>query len=146
MQNTLTTIDTNKYLPYTIGFDGLFDRLFGIEDNTNSFGYPPYNIVKIDDYNYVIEMAIAGFNKNDIKIELSDGELTIKSKKEQEDLANKNQETIIHQGISSRQFIRKFTLSDEVHVKEANLSDGMLKIKLEKVIPEHKKTKTIKIS
>ena len=81
MQNTLTTIDTNKYLPYTIGFDGLFDRLFGIEDNTNSFGYPPYNIVKIDDYNYVIEMAIAGFNKNDIKIELSDGELTIKSKK-----------------------------------------------------------------
>ena len=91
-------------------------------------------------------MAIAGFNKNDIKIELSDGELTIKSKKEQEDLVNKNQETIIHQGISSRQFIRKFTLSDEVHVKEANLSDGMLKIKLEKVIPEHKKTKTIKIS
>ena len=146
MQNTLTTIDTNKFLPYTIGFDGLFDRLFGLEDNTNSFGYPPYNIVKIDDYNYVIEMAIAGFNKNDIKIELSEGELTIKSKKEKNDLVNQNQETVIHQGISSRQFIRKFTLSDEVHVKEANLSDGMLKIKLEKVIPEHKKTKTIKIS
>ena len=146
MQNTLTTIDTNKFLPYTIGFDGLFDRLFGIEDNTNSFGYPPYNIVKIDDYNYVIEMAIAGFNKNDVKIELSDGKLTIKSKKEQNDIVNKNQETIIHQGISSRQFIRKFTLSDEVHVKEAHVKDGMLKIKLEKVIPEHKKTKTIKIS
>ena len=79
MQN-LTTFDTNKYLPYSVGFDSLFDRLFDMDlDSSNS--YPPYNISKIDENNYVIEMALAGFGKTDLEIELTNGELTIKSKK-----------------------------------------------------------------
>ena len=80
MQN-LTTFDTNKYLPYSVGFDSLFDRLFDMDlDSSNS--YPPYNISKVDENNYVIEMALAGFSKSDLEIELTNGELTIKSKKE----------------------------------------------------------------
>ena len=80
MQN-LTTFDTNKYLPYSVGFDSLFDRLFDMDlDSSNS--YPPYNISKVDENNYVIEMALAGFGKADLEIELTNGELTIKSKKE----------------------------------------------------------------
>ena len=79
MQN-LTTFDTNKYLPYSVGFDSLFDRLFDMDlDSSNS--YPPYNISKVDENNYVIEMALAGFSKSDLEIELTNGELTIKSKK-----------------------------------------------------------------
>ena len=78
MQN-ITTFDTNKFLPYSVGFDTLFDRLFDMDmDKTNS--YPPYNISKIDDNNYLIEMALAGFNKSNIEIELANGELTVKSK------------------------------------------------------------------
>ena len=82
MQN-LTTFDTNKYLPYSVGFDSLFDRLFDMDlDSSNS--YPPYNISKVDENNYVIEMALAGFGKADLEIELTNGELTIKSKKRDE--------------------------------------------------------------
>ena len=133
MQNTITNIDKQRFTPFTVGFDDLFDRLFDMEVNTSS-GYPPYNIIKSDDYNYHIEIA---------EVELSDGVLTVRSKiKDQK--ANETQ-NIIHQGISQRNFVRKFTLSDEIRVKSADLNDGMLKIKLEKVIPEHKKPKLITI-
>ena len=140
MQNTLNTIDRNKFIPYSVGFDDLFDRLFGVEHN--STGYPPYNIVKIDENNYLIEMAIAGFSKNDIELELIDGELSVKSKKADEDYDDKGM-NVIHQGISQRSFVRKFTLSEDVQVKNAEMKDGMLQIKLEKIIPDHKKPKKI---
>mgnify|MGYP001415672737 CR=1 FL=1 len=142
MQNTISNIDKNRFTPFTVGFDQLFDRLFDMDVNSSN-GYPPYNIVKSDDYNYIIEMAVAGFNKDQIEIELSDGELSIRSKiKENRDDENKN---LIHQGISYRSFTRKFTLSDEIQVKKADLKDGMLRIELEKIIPEHKKPKLISI-
>ena len=142
MQNTITNIDKQRFTPFTVGFDDLFDRLFDMEVNTSS-GYPPYNIIKSDDYNYHIEIAVAGFNKDQIEVELSDGVLTVRSKiKDHKANETKN---IIHQGISQRHFVRKFTLSDEIRVKSADLNDGMLKIKLEKVIPEHKKPKLITI-
>ncbi|MEE2695443.1 MAG: Hsp20 family protein [Pseudomonadota bacterium] len=141
MQNTLTTIDKTKFIPFSVGFDDLFDRLF--EMDVNSSGYPPYNIIKKDDYNYVIEMAIAGFNKDQIELELADGELSIKSKIK--DLDDNSKKSLIHQGISHRNFVRKFTLSDEIHIKNAELKDGMLRIKLEKIIPDNKKPKLITI-
>ena len=141
MQNTLSTIDKTRFTPFSVGFDDLFDRLFDIDVNNNS--YPPYNILKSDDYNYVIEMALAGFNKDQIEIEMSDNELSIKSKlKDTNNIENKN---LLHQGISQRSFLRKFTVSDEIIVKNAELKDGMLRIKLEKIIPEHKKPKIISI-
>ena len=141
MQNNITTFDRNKFIPYSIGFDNLFDRLFDM-DLESSNSYPPYNISKIDDNNYVIEMALAGFNKDDIEIELADSELTVKSKKRE--ISNKDV-NLIHQGISHRSFNRKFTLSEEILVKNAEMKNGMLIIKLEKFIPENKKPKLINI-
>ena len=140
MQN-LTTFDTNKFLPYSVGFDSMFNRLFDM-DLESSNSYPPYNISKVDENNYTIEMALAGFSKNDIEVELSNGELTIKSKKKDD---NEKSVNLIHQGISLRSFIRKFTLSDEILVRNAEMKDGMLVIKLEKFIPESKKPKVIPI-
>ena len=141
MQNNLTTFDRNKFIPYSIGFDNLFDRLFDI-DLESSNSYPPYNISKVDNNNYVIEMALAGFNKDDIEIELADSELTVRSKKRED---SNNDVNLIHQGISHRSFNRKFTLSEEILVKNAEMKNGMLIIKLEKFIPENKKPKLISI-
>ena len=141
MQNNLTTFDKNKFIPYSIGFDNLFDRLFDM-DLESSNSYPPYNISKVDDNNYIIEMALAGFNKDDIEIELADSELTVRSKKREDSNKDVN---LIHQGISQRSFNRKFTLSEEILVKNAEMKNGMLIIKLEKFIPENKKPKLINI-
>ena len=141
MQNNLTTFDRNKFIPYSIGFDNLFDRLFDI-DLESSGAYPPYNISKVDDNNYIIEMALAGFNKDDIEVELADSELTVRSKKREDSNKDIN---LIHQGISHRSFNRKFTLSEEILVKSAEMKNGMLIIKLEKFIPENKKPKLISI-
>ena len=141
MQNNLTTFDKNKFTPYSIGFDNLFDRLFDIDLDSSS-SYPPYNITKVDDSNYIIEMALAGFNKDDIEIELADSELTVRSKKRENSSKDVN---LIHQGISSRSFNRKFTLSEEILVKNAEMKNGMLIIKLQKFIPENKKPKLINI-
>ena len=105
-------------------------------DNSNS--YPPYNISKLDDNNYIIEMALAGFNKDKIELELANGELTVKSKKKNNAEKDIN---VIHQGISLRSFVRKFTLSDEIIVKNAEMKDGMLTIKLEKLFQRKQKTK-----
>ena len=88
-------------------------------------------------------MAVAGFNKKDIEIQLSDGNLTVRSLFDSEE-ENKSS-SFIHRGISQRSFVRKFTLSDEIRVKNAELTDGMLRINLEKLIPEHKKPKLIQI-
>jgi len=141
MQNNLTNFDRNKFIPYSIGFDNLFDRLFDI-DLESSSSYPPYNISKVNDNNYVIEMALAGFNKDDIEIEIADNELTVRSKKRE----NSNKDVnLIHQGISQRSFNRKFTLSEEILVKNAEMRNGMLIVKLEKFIPENKKPKLIHI-
>ena len=141
MQNNLTTFDRNKFIPYSIGFDNLFDRLFDMDFESSS-SYPPYNISKVDDNNYIIEMALAGFNKDDIEIELADSELTVRSKKREDSNKDVN---LIHQGISHRSFNRKFTLSEEILVKNAEMKNGMLIIKLEKFIPENKKPKLISI-
>lgn len=139
MQN-LTNFDTNKFLPYTVGFDDLFDRLFDLD--SSSTGYPPYDILKLSDTKYRINMALSGFNKNNIEVEMADGELTVRSKNLDDSKQNKN---FIHKGISERSFVRKFTLSDEIQVKSAEMNDGMLTVELEKIIPDHKKPKLITI-
>ena len=96
--NTLATLDRNRLTPYTVGFDSLFDRLFDTDFHTTSGGFPPYNIVKNDDYNYQIEMALAGYSKKDIDIELKEGNLTISSKKLEEEIDENT--TMVHKGNS----------------------------------------------
>ena len=139
MQNTLTTIDTNRLTPFTVGFDEMFDRLYGIENN--SVGFPPYNIVKHDEYEFTIEMALAGFSKEDIEVVVEDGTITVKSVFDDK---VENAE-VLHRGISQKKFTRKFTIADDIEVKGAELKNGLLEIQLERIVPEHKKPKTIKI-
>ena len=140
--NTLATLDRNRLTPHTVGFDSLFDRLFDTDFHTTSGGFPPYNIVKNDDYNYQIEMALAGYSKKDIDIELKEGTLSISSKKIEDDT---DEITLIHKGISHRSFKRSFTLSDEMKVKGAKMENGMLFIALERILPDHKKPQTIEV-
>ena len=141
LRNAIQQFDTNLFTPYAVGFDRTFDRLFDYATHqATSTGFPPYNIVKDGDYNYTIEMALAGYSKKDIEVEVADGELSIKSIKETD-----GKENSLYHGIANRQFTRKFTISDDVVVKDGELKDGMLRITLERVIPEEKKPRMITI-
>ena len=125
-----------------IGFDPIIKRLGQVMDNMPKIPtYPPYNIRKIDDNKYVIEIAVAGFGKQDIEIEMLDGTSTVKGNIS----ANEIPEDYIFKGIADRAFTRHFTLADSVEVKNADLVNGLLKIWLERFIPEDKKPKKINI-
>tara|TARA_B110000014_G_scaffold235123_1_gene199469 strand:- start:243 stop:680 length:438 start_codon:yes stop_codon:yes gene_type:complete len=139
---TLSLFDNfNQLTPYAVGYDRIFDHLNNyVSNNVTSTGFPPYNISKGGDYNYVIEMALAGFSKKDIEIEVADGTLTIRSTKE-----NEESEDTIHRGISYRKFNRKFTIADDIIVKDASLENGMLQINLERIVPEEKKPRLIEV-
>ena len=138
----LTLFDNfNQLTPYAVGFDRVFDQLNAyVTNNVTSTGFPPYNIRKDGDYTYVIEMALAGFGKEDIEVEVAEGLLTVRSVKE-----NDENDSNIYRGISYRKFNRKFTLADDVEVNDASLENGMLKIDLERIVPEEKKPRTITI-
>ena len=131
----------NDLRPFSVGFDNIFDHFNLHLENTRSVNYPPYNINKIDDFNWNIEIALAGFGKKYIDVSTAENQLTIKSIESDE----KDDKDTIHRGISKRQFTRSFTLADDVVVNGAELKDGMLTIELEKIVPEEKKPKTIKI-
>jgi len=136
----------NDLRPFSVGFDNIFDHFNNHLEHTLKQGvsYPPYNIAKVDDLKYQIEMALAGFSKKDIGIEYADNQLTIESVFEKDD--KEDDTTTVHRGISKRQFRKSFTLADEVVVNGAELKDGMLIVDLEKIVPEEKKPRTIKIS
>ena len=141
--NRLTTLDLNKLTPYAVGFDRVFDDMFRyIEHNTNSTGYPPYNIVRDGD-KFQIEIALAGIAKEDLEITVADGVLTIEHNPEGE-VEPKGWEWL-HKGISQRKFKRNFTLADDVVVNGSRMENGMLFIELERIVPEEKKPRTIEI-
>ena len=135
----------NDLRPFSVGFDNIFAHFNDTLEYTanQSQSYPPYNINKLDDLNWEIEMALAGFSKDDIEISYADNQLTIKSDLDKDEKDDKSK--TVHRGISKRQFTKRFTLADEVEVKSAELKDGMLVIDLEKIVPEAKKPRTIKI-
>tara|TARA_B100000963_G_scaffold236740_2_gene206968 strand:+ start:60 stop:503 length:444 start_codon:yes stop_codon:yes gene_type:complete len=140
LRNALQAFDYNHMTPYAVGFDRHFDRLFDyVTHQAESTGYPPYNIEKQGEYNFTIEMALAGFGKKDIEVEFAEGLLTVKSVKEKEE-----KETL-YKGISQRNFTRKFTLADDIVVKGAKLDNGMLTIDLERIVPEEKKPQLITV-
>ena len=138
-----TIEEFNRSLSTSVGFDSFFNRLFDDAFNSGGSGatYPPYNIRKVSDYDYVIELALAGFTKDDLDIELTDGTLTVKSvpKKDEGD------DSYLHHGIAKRVFTRKFNIADDVIVTGAELFNGLLQIKLERVIPEEKRPRKIDI-
>ena len=133
-------MDFDPFRNYTIGFDRIFDSLLEVS-KINTTNFPPYNIRKLGDGKYDIELALAGFTKDDIKIELKDGTLSVSAKKEEKDSDN-----LVHQGIASRSVLRKFSLSEYMEIKDADFKDGILKIKCFENIPEEKKPKVIKIN
>lgn len=108
--------------------------------------YPPYNIRKIDDTKYVVEIALAGFGKQDIEIELLYNKLVVKGNVASTDNNNNNDKNYIFRGIANRAFTRQFTLADSVVVKDAGFINGMLKIWLEHIIPEENKPHKIEIN
>ena len=145
MKNNLSIF--NNLRPITVGFDDMFDHFEHMMDDRFWQGsvanFPPYNIVKTGENTYDIELALAGFNKKDIEVEYKENVLVVKSKKQEE--AKDEDGNIIHRGISKRMFAKSFTIANDVEVKGAELKDGLLKVSMERIIPEHKKAKTIDI-
>ena len=130
-----------KYDPFFIGFDRMVDRLKEqTPGQTSQTNYPPYNIVKTEENLYELQLAIAGFKDDELNIEVKDGILKVEGKKQDE-----GEKNYIHKGISARSFRRTFTLSDTIVVKGADLTDGILTVELENVIPEEKKPRKIEI-
>lgn len=125
--------------PFGIGFDEMFKRLDKIHSQPQG-NYPPYNIVKLDEESFVIEIAAAGFSKKDFKIDLKEQSLKISAEKGEE-----VSKEYLHQGIAARSFERVFALAEHVKVKDATYSDGILAIKLLKEIPEAEKPIEIKV-
>ena len=138
----------NQLRPVTIGYDNVFDhfeRMF--EDDFRGLSvpnFPPYNIVKTGSNTYDVELALAGYSKKDIDVSLEDSVLTIKSIKEDKEDKDEDGDTI-YKGIAKRYFSKSFTIADDVEVKGAELKDGLLKVSLEKIIPESKKPRTIEV-
>ena len=137
----------NQLRPLSVGFDDVFDHFESMFDHNfstvNVSNYPPYNIVKTGSNKFDIEVALAGFNKKDINVTSENGMLTIESN--QEDKSKDKDGEVLHKGISKRYFKKSFTIADDVEIKGAELKDGMLKVSMEKIVPEAKKLKTIEI-
>ena len=137
----------NSLRPFSIGFDDMFDQFESMLGNGSlavQSNYPPYNIRKAGKDRYAIEVAVAGFNKDDVEVEYEDNLLTVKTKEVKRPIEEDGGE-VIHRGISQRSFARSFTIADDVKVNGAELKDGLLTISCEKIIPEIKKKRLIEI-
>lgn len=146
MTNDVFSFKPATFDKYFIGADKMLQALTKSYDYIEKnpwMNYPPYNIVKNDDNNYVIEIAVAGFGKNNIEIEMANNVLTVKGSFEADE--DRSGPQYIFKGIADRSFTRQFRLSDTVEVKNAELINGMLKLWLENIIPEHQKPKKIDI-
>jgi len=141
---TLTKLIPDNFFssPFFVGFDDQFNRLSKLHDDLtkNIPNYPPYNIKKTDENKYTIEIAVAGFSKSEIDIEFVEDKLVIKGNAKDDTTSD-----FLFKGIAARAFTRTFALNDQVEIKDAELINGMLKIALERIIPDHKKPRKIEI-
>ena len=139
-----TTFDSiwRDISPFAVGFDRTFDTLELLANSkAKEANYPPYNIRKLSDDQYTIELAIAGFNEKDIDVELTGENLVIKGNRPKEAT-----DGLLHQGLATRDFIKRFILSEDMIIKGAALSNGMLYVGVERVVPEEKKPRKIKLT
>jgi len=139
----ITAFDLSPLYRNAIGVDRLFDRIVNQMDHAAATNYPPYNIVETGENTYEVQVAVAGFSQGDLEITVKDGELIITGSKT--DTLPEGY-VVRHQGISARKFIRTFSLGDYVEVKTAIAKDGILTVKLERIVPESAKPKTIAIT
>ena len=141
MVNTMFDTVWRDISPFAVGFDRTFDALSIMANSkSQSVNYPPYNIRKVSDEQYTIELAVAGFDEQDIDVEVEGETLTIKGEN-----PNEASEGLLHQGLAARSFVRKFVLSDDIEVKGAAMSNGLLYIGMQRYIPEHKRPKKISL-
>ena len=140
---------------FFVGFDKVAEKMASVADQAQTLAakYPPYNLKKIDENKYTIELAVAGFAKQDLEIEIVDDKLIIKGNVQggqtgqvQDSTGEWTWPQMLHQGLAMRPFTRTFTLSDNVEIRGASLLNGILKIALEAIIPEHKKPKKVEIA
>ena len=136
----------NSLRPFSVGFDSIFDEFDRMLESTERYStnYPPYNIKRVNDTDYRIEVALAGYSKDDIEVELKDSALTVRNKSKEQTVDEKGN-GVIHKGISTRQFERAFTISEDIKIKDAELKNGLLTIDLERIIPDEKKPRLIEI-
>jgi len=139
----ITSFDLTPLYRNSIGIDRLFDRIVNQIDHTAQTNYPPYNIVETGENTYEVQIAVAGFSQGELDITVKDNELIVIGEKTE---AMPDTHVYRHQGISARKFIRTFNLSDYVEVKSAIARDGILIIKLERIVPETMKPKKISIN
>ena len=139
----------NQLRPLSVGYDDIFsnfERMFDHQMDTISVpNYPPYNIVKTGSLTYDIEVALAGYSKKDVSVNYEDNVLKIESVKSKEEKEVEDNDGVLHKGIAKRNFMKHFTIADDIEVKGAELKDGLLKVSLEKIVPDHKKARTINI-
>ena len=139
----------NQLRPLSVGYDDIFDHfesMFNHQyDSINVPNYPPYNIVKTGKYTYDIQVALAGYGKKDVDVSFENSVLTIKSVKDKDEEEVEENEGVLHKGIAKRNFTKSFTIAEDVEIKGAELKDGLLSVSMERVIPEHKKARTIEI-
>jgi len=128
--------------PSFVGFDQLFNELDRLVDKGQPVpsSFPPHNIIKVEDNKYVVEMAVAGFTKDEIDIQLDEGNLVIRGEKK-----DKQDTNYVYRGIATRSFTKTIRLTDTMEVRGAEFKDGILKVGLENVIPDHRKPRKIEI-
>ena len=134
--------------PFTVGFDDMFEHFDNMSNHLPQLtanNYPPYNIVKTGSLSYDIEVALAGYSKKDVSVNYEDNVLKIESVKSKEEKEVEDNDGVLHKGIAKRNFMKHFTIADDMEVKGAELKDGLLKVSLEKIVPDHKKARTINI-
>ena len=140
----ITSFDLTPFYRNSVGVDSLFNRIVNQLDTAATSGnYPPYDIVKVKDDHYEIRIAAAGFLKGEIEVKYHEGMLTVLGRRSSD--ANPEVE-YLHHGISNRDWARTFALADYVEVKDAVMQDGILNVKLERMIPESQKPKQIAIT
>ena len=125
--------------PFFIGFNRELNRLSHAH-KVNSQSYPPYDLLKLDEDTYKLSIAVAGFSKDDISVTVEEGSLVIKG-----EIVEVTDAEVVHKGIATRKFVRSFALGEYMEVTGADLKDGMLHINIDRIVPEEKKPKTIKI-
>ena len=139
----------NQLRPLSVGFDDVFDHFESMfnhkYDSISLPTYPPYDIIKTGKYTYDIQVALAGYGKKDIDVSFENSVLTIKSVKDKDEKEVEDNDGVLHKGIAKRMFTKSFTIAEDVEIKGAELKDGLLKVSLNKILPEGKKPRKIEV-
>jgi molecular chaperone IbpA len=137
-QHVYTTLDIPAIYKFAIGFDGLFEQLQHLEQRGKDSGYPPFNLIKLNETNYAIELAVAGFAEDELDVEIENGELVIRGTNR---VVEDREVEYVHRGIAARDFVKRIKLAEGVEVNTAHVKNGILTVKLEQFIPEPVKQK-----